>query len=66
MSDDREVGRTLKQQREASGVTLREVGRRMGFSAAYISDLEHGRRAWNATRIAAYLKACGVKGRKAR
>lgn len=59
IADDRELGQALKKHREASGVTLREVGRRLGFSAAYISDLEHGRRAWKAEKIEAFLKACG-------
>lgn len=55
--DDREIGAALQHEREASGITLREIGRRLKFSAAYISDLEHGRRGWNAERISNYRKA---------
>lgn len=34
----------LRQTRIAARVTLREMARRMSFSAPYLSDVEHGRR----------------------
>lgn len=44
----------MKQERQQTGLTLREVARRMGFTAAYISDLELGRRGWNDAKVKAY------------
>ncbi len=55
VADDREIGKALKTER--GKLSLREVSRRMGVSAAYVCDLEHGKRAWNALRIQAYRKA---------
>lgn len=37
----------LRRRRESEGLSLREVARRLGFSAPYLSDVELGRR--NAT-----------------
>ena len=35
----------LRSIREASGLSLRKMAERLGFSAPYISDIERGRRA---------------------
>ena len=43
--------------RKKSGVSLREVARRMEFSAAYVSDLERGRQNWSEEKAARFLKA---------
>ena len=60
--DDHEAtGRTAQERRWSMGVGLRELARRMGLSASYVCDLEHGRRAWNEDRIRRYvdgLEAC--------
>lgn len=37
-------GHWLRRQRQRAGLTLREVSRRLGFSAPYISDVELNRR----------------------
>lgn len=37
-------GQWLRARRELAGVTLREMGRRLGFSAVYLSDIERNRR----------------------
>jgi hypothetical protein len=55
--DDARVGACLRQIREAHKLTLREVARRMKFSAAYVSDMELGRRGWDDRRVTAYLQA---------
>ncbi len=47
----------LRARRIASGKSLRDVAKAMGFSAPYISDLERGRRAWNARLQAAFMEA---------
>lgn len=43
--------------REDHGVSLRECARRMGVSASFLSDLELGRRNWNARIICNMVKA---------
>lgn len=55
--DDRELGRAMKKLRLSNRLTLREVARRLAVSAAYVCDLEHGRRAWHGAIRAAYLRA---------
>lgn len=37
---------TLRKKREEAGLPLRRVADAMGISAAYLSNLENGRRAW--------------------
>ena len=37
-------GAWLRFVREKHGITLREMGRRVGFSAVYLSDIERNRR----------------------
>jgi len=37
----------MRKKRQAAGVSLREVARRMSLSAAYVSDLELGKRRWS-------------------
>jgi ribosomal protein S14 len=37
-------GAWLRLQRELAGLTLREAARRIGFSAAYLCDVEYNRR----------------------
>lgn len=43
--------------RRSAGISLREMARRMGFTAGYVSDLELGRRHWNETRVNEFNKA---------
>jgi predicted transcriptional regulator len=50
-------GQEMRKLREASGMSLRRVAELMEFSAAYISDLELGRRDWSTKLITAYEKA---------
>ncbi len=37
--------------RRAKGISLRALGKRLGLSAAYLSDLECGRRRWSAKSV---------------
>jgi DNA-binding XRE family transcriptional regulator len=55
--DDGAVGAAMRKAREKAGLTGREVARRLGLSAAYVSDLELGRRGWDAARQERYLAA---------
>lgn len=52
------VGQRLRAYRERHGLSQREVARRMEQTAAYVGDLELGRRPWNAQRVGDYLAAC--------
>lgn len=55
--DPHAIGAAMKARRIAARLTLREVARRMGFTAPYISDLENGRRPWNDVALARYATA---------
>ena len=57
-------GHAMRQLRLRQKVTLRTVASRMGFSPAYVSDLELGRRNWNDGLMVAYEQALHGKRRK--
>ena len=44
VDDPRAIGEDMRKRREASGLSLREVARRIRTSAPYLCDLELGRR----------------------
>lgn len=50
-------GKEARARRKQAGLSLREVARRMGFSVAYVSDLELGRRGWNDGLMKRYVNA---------
>ena len=56
IADDRAIGQEMRQLREAKQISLREIARRMHYSAAYLSDLELGSRHWN-TKVTNQFKA---------
>lgn len=45
------LGREMRQKRELKRITGREMARRLKVSAAYLSDLELGRRYWHGPMI---------------
>jgi hypothetical protein len=47
-------GAWLRYMRERAGLTLREMARRLEFSAAYLCDIEHNRRHGSPEIRAAY------------
>lgn len=53
----REIGRERRHARKLAGRSLRDVAARMGLTAAYICDLELGRRNWNANLIQRHEEA---------
>lgn len=59
--DPRVFGMAARVLRKSAGLSLREVARRMGFSAPYVCDLEYGRRQWTNCLMNNYKKACGVR-----
>lgn len=54
-------GEWARQQRRMARLSLREVARRMGFSAPYICDLELGRRPMSGGLWERYSKALAEK-----
>lgn len=44
MRDEERFGAFLRKKREERSVTMRALSKELGFSAAYLSDVEHGRR----------------------
>jgi predicted transcriptional regulator len=59
--NDADVGAKLRRLREDSGKSLRDVAKALGLSAAYVSDLELGRRRWTAEKADRYARAVGEK-----
>jgi|TARA_Y100000310_G_scaffold334199_1_gene413364 transcriptional regulator with XRE-family HTH domain len=49
----------MRRARTASGLSLRQVAEQMGISAAYLSDLERGRRGWSKQLIDDFETAIG-------
>lgn len=53
-------GSYLRQKREASGLTIKEVAERLGFSSSYVSQLENGTRVPSAKQMSILATAYGV------
>ncbi len=58
--DQTTLGKQLRRRRELKHVTLRAHAIRMGISAAYLCDLEHGRRVWKRPLLDSYKSALNV------
>ena len=56
--DEHTVGALMREVRNAKKLSLREVARRLRWSAPYVSDLERGKRLWTTDRQNKYLAAC--------
>ena len=54
--DHRALGNHLRSKRVSRLMSLREMARRMNFTAAYLSDLEKGRRQWSKKLIDLFEK----------
>lgn len=55
--DDRAIGARWQAKRKAAGLSLRALGKKLGLSAAYLSDLECGRRRWSPENVKRYTNA---------
>ena len=58
--NDAFIGKEMRQLRQSKNITGRELARRLKLSAAYISDLEKGRRKWRAELQEKFKQALGV------
>ncbi|HQT75567.1 MAG TPA: XRE family transcriptional regulator [Rhodopila sp.] len=54
------MGRAVKQQREASGFSLRSLAARSGISSSMISDIERGAKSPTITTVVRLAQALGV------
>lgn len=52
--DHAETGALFRAKREAHSISLRDLAKAMRLSPAYISDIERGRRNWNADLVEDY------------
>lgn len=59
MNDPRVTGQMLRKEREQAGMSLRAMAQKVQRSAAYLSDLERGRRNWSEEKIAEYRRILG-------
>lgn len=55
--DHAATGEKLRVQRVIARKSLRQVAEVLGYSAAYLSDLERGRTNWTEEKATAFLKA---------
>jgi transcriptional regulator with XRE-family HTH domain len=55
--DSQKTGQLAREMREKKKISLRKVARRMGVSAAFLSDLELGRRSWNEENAGKFTRA---------
>jgi transcriptional regulator with XRE-family HTH domain len=54
------IGRKIQQLRESQGLSLQELGRRAGFSASFLSQLERGRCSVSITSLDRIARELGV------
>lgn len=57
VKDPAAIGAKMRKLREKTGVSLRTLATRLNFSAAYVSDLELGKRAWSDELETLYISA---------
>lgn len=55
--DPAKIGRVMRRTREKTGVSLREVARRMKIAAPTLSDMELGKRPWKRKSLDNYFAA---------
>lgn len=58
----KEIGSGMRKARKAAGVSLRELARRMGCSAPYLSDMEIGNREYSSRWMFLALKKMAPPG----
>jgi transcriptional regulator with XRE-family HTH domain len=58
------VGEELRRLREKRGITLRAFAEKLGVSAPFVSDVEHGRRHLTAERLMVAARILGTKAER--
>ena len=56
-TDHYKTGSACRKARKAAKVGLNQIARELGVSGAYVSDLEHGHRAWSLDLVTRYNAA---------
>lgn len=56
------TGQAAREERKEHGLSGREMARRMGLSAPYLSDLELGKRNWSVKLVKLWNNALKMKG----
>lgn len=51
--DQPKIASDMREKRLALGLTLATLSQHLGISAAFLSDMEHGKRAWSPERVSA-------------
>lgn len=54
--DNVATGQLMREARKRAGLSVREMARRLGQSAPFVSDLELGRRGWDEARLEQWAK----------
>lgn len=57
--DYESLGQTLKKLRKAAGLSMKELGARLGYSYQWVDNIEGGRRRPDITDIERFAEACG-------
>lgn len=57
VDDPYEIGLRLRLDRQARGLSIEDVAKKMGFTRMYLSHLERGIRNWSDDLISKYRKA---------
>jgi transcriptional regulator with XRE-family HTH domain len=55
--DNKKTGEAARRERAFNNVSLRSVCKKMGISAAYLSDLENGKRGWRQELVDKFNRA---------
>ena len=58
--DAKRLGNLVRNVRESSGMTMRQLGLRIGISHSAISQLEHGKLELPRSRVEQIITACGL------
>lgn len=61
VSDDRATGELMRKARLQRGISVRELARRLKWSAAYVSDCERGHRLWTDKKVEQFATALGYR-----
>lgn len=62
--DQEEAAKTIRGLREKAGMSIRRLAAELGFSAAFVSDMELGRRNWSAKSFTRAIDAIATYHKK--